>query len=92
MREPYSTLRSRLESFLSDAPRLMLDEFDRGYEKGINRAIDELEATSPFRPWQILGGACLAGGLAFGFCGHPFISSTVALCGAAWLLGEVRRG
>jgi len=92
MREPYSTLRSRLEGFLSDDPRMMLDEFDRGFEKGINRAIDELEATSPFCPWQILGGACLAAGLAFGLCGHPLIAGVLALFGTTFFLGEVRRG
>ena len=73
---PHTTLRSRLEGFLSEDSAPYQDDFDRGYEKGINRAIDELEGTSPYRPWQIIGGACLAGAFALLICGHYPVATT----------------
>ena len=85
---PHSTLRSRLEGFLSEDPYPPQDDFERGYERGVNRAIDELEGTSPYRPWQILAGACLAGAIPNMVSGHLVIAAIFATVGGLLLLGE----
>lgn len=86
---PHSTLRSRLEGFLSENPiEVHQDDYERGYERGVNRAIDELENTSPYRPWQILGGACLSVAVAFLLGGRFSGAIVLAVIGGLMLLGE----